>query len=148
MDRSLPLFELKDAQGRLRGTLPVWQRREVLLAVLHGARCPPCTALLAQLTARAAALRDDEVEVLCVLPEGARREGALSDPTGRTVHTLLAALGAQDGEARLAVASRFGALYAALDAHADGALVQALEWVDLAQRQCGECQAPLAWDGA
>ena len=81
-----------------------------------------------------------------MVPEGARLEGALRDTTGRTVHVLLEALDAKHGEARLAVASRFGTLYAALDAHAPDALAQALDWVDLAQRQYGECQAPLAWD--
>jgi hypothetical protein len=146
MQPSLPLFELKDAQGRLRGTLPVWQRREVLLAVLHGEPCAACVRLQAQLAARERSLREDEVEVLCVVPGGTRLEGALSDPTGRTVHGLLEALGARAGEARLAVASRFAKLYAVMDAHADGALGEALGWVDLAQRQCGECQPPLDWD--
>lgn len=146
MDRSLPLFELKDAEGRPRGTLPAWQRREVLLAVLHGEGCEPCGRLSAGLQARAEALARDEVQVLVVVPEGARLVGALRDPTGRVVHALLAALGARDGEARLAVANRFGQLYAALDAHAEGVLEEGLGWLDLAQRQCGECQAPLDWD--
>jgi len=47
------------------------------------------------------------------------------------------------------VANRFGLLYAALDIHGgptEAVLHEALEWVDLAQRQCGECFAPLDWD--
>ena len=40
-------------------------------------------------------------------------------------------------------------LYAALDIHGgptEAVLREALEWLDLAQRQCGECFAPLARD--
>ena len=57
MERTLPLFELGDAQGRPRGTRAAWQRREVLLAVLHDERCDACVRLNAALLARSAALR-------------------------------------------------------------------------------------------
>jgi hypothetical protein len=45
--------------------------------------------------------------------------------------------------------TRFGKLYAVVDIHSDSTeavLNEALEWMDLAQRQCGECSAPLDWD--
>ncbi len=145
----VPLFELKMEDGRPRGTLAAWQRRDMLVALLHPG-CDACQALHRVLQERAPALRTQEAEVMTVMPQGRAGEpvppGALVDVEGRVARALADVFG---GEGRLGVASRFGGLHAVLDIHSGSTqrvLDEALEWLDLAQRQCGECQAPLAWD--
>ena len=62
---------------------------------------------------------------------------------------LSEALELKPDAAVLVVANRFSKLYAVLDIHSESTaavLKEALEWLQLAQLQCGECQAPLAWD--
>ncbi|MCP3142622.1 thioredoxin domain-containing protein [Pyxidicoccus xibeiensis] len=145
----VPLFRLEAASGPPRGTLDAWQRRDMLVALLHPG-CDVCQALHRALQERAPGLRKEEAEVMTVVPPG--REGvpvppgALVDVEGRVSYALAEVFG---GQGRLGVASRFGGLYAAVDLHSgtpQRVLDEALAWLDLAQRQCGECQAPLAWD--
>ncbi|HLL03303.1 MAG TPA: hypothetical protein VK539_22160 [Myxococcaceae bacterium] len=150
--REVPLFQLPVPEGPPRGTRDAWQRRDMLVALLHPG-CDICHALHRQLMARAPGWRQEELEVFCVVPPGRPGEplppGALQDSEGRVSRELAHALGASPGAAVLAVANRFGLLYAALDIHGgptEAVLHEALEWVDLAQRQCGECFAPLDWD--
>lgn len=145
----VPLFELTAEDGRPRGTLGAWQRRDMLVALLHPG-CDVCQALHRALQERAPDLRTQEAEVISVVPQGRAGgpvpPGALVDAEGRAARALADVLG---GEGRLGVASRFGGLYASVDLHSGApqrVLDEALEWLDLAQRQCGECQAPLAWD--
>ncbi|MBZ4422800.1 hypothetical protein [Myxococcus sp. RHSTA-1-4] len=145
----VPLFRLEAADGHPRGTLDAWQRRDMLVALLHPG-CGVCQALHRALQERAPGLRAEEAEVMAVVPQGRASEpappGALVDVEGRVSLALAEVLG---GEGRLGVASRFGGLYAAVDIHSgttQHVLDEALEWLDLVQRQCGECQAPLAWD--
>jgi hypothetical protein len=148
----VPLFQLPVPGGSPRGTLDAWQRRDMLVALLHPG-CDICHALHRSLLARAPQLRQEEIELLSVVPSGQPGEplppGTLEDAEGRVSRELAQALGASPGSARLGVANRFGKLYAALDIHGgatDAVLREALEWMDLAQRQCGECFAPLDWD--
>jgi hypothetical protein len=145
----VPLFELAAENGRPRGTLAAWQRRDMLVALLHPG-CDVCQALHRALQERAPGLRTQEAEVMTVVPQGRAGEqvppGALVDAEGRASRALSDVFG---GEGRLGVANRFGRLYTVVDIHAGATqrvLDEALEWLDLAQRQCGECQAPLAWD--
>jgi hypothetical protein len=143
----VPLFELKAEDGRPSGTLAAWQRRDMLVALLHPG-CDVCHALHRSLQEHAPGLRTQEAEVMTVVPQGRdpAPPGALVDAEGRASRALAEAFG---GEGRLGVASRFGGLYAVVDIHSGATrrvLDEALEWLDLAQRQCGECQAPLAWD--
>ncbi|NMO22129.1 hypothetical protein HPC49_36155 [Pyxidicoccus fallax] len=145
----VPLFRLEAEGGGPRGTLDAWQRRDMLVALLHPG-CDVCQALHRILQERAPGLRTGEAEVMAVVPQGAAGvqvpPGALVDVEGRVSRSLAEAFG---GEGRLGIASRFGGLYAAVDIHSgptQRVLDEALEWLDLAQRQCGECQAPLAWD--
>jgi hypothetical protein len=148
----IPLFQLPAPGGRALGTLDAWQRHDMLVALLHPG-CDVCQALHRALLARAPEWRREEMEVFSVVPPGRPGEpvppGALEDTEGRVSGELARALGAAPGAARLAVANRFGKLYAAVDIHSgptEAVLREALEWMDLAQRQCGECFAPLDWD--
>ncbi|WP_224244956.1 thioredoxin domain-containing protein [Hyalangium gracile] len=148
----VPLFQLPVPGGQPRGTLDAWQRREMLVALLHPG-CDICQALHRSLMERAPRLRQEEVDVFSIVPSGQQGEplppGALGDAEGRISRELAQAIGAAPGEARLAVANRFGMLYATVNIHSGptkAVLQDALEWLDLAQRQCGECFAPLDWD--
>jgi hypothetical protein len=124
-----------------------------MLVALQHPGCDICHALHRMLMARAPGWRSQEIEVFSVVPPGRPGEplppGALQDSEGRVSQELAQALGASPGAAVLAVANRFGMLYAVLDIHGgptEAVLHEALEWMDLAQRQCGECFAPLDWD--
>ena len=145
----IPLFQLDAPDGRRRGTLDAWQRREMLVALLHPG-CDVCQALHRTLAARAPELSRDEVEFLSVVrPGGPVLPGALVDTEGRVARSLSEALGLKPDAAVLAVGNRFSKLYAVVDVHSKpmaAVLDEALEWLRLAQLQCGECQAPLAWD--
>jgi len=148
----IPLFQLDAPDGRRRGTLDAWQRREMLVALLHPG-CDVCQALHRTLAARAPEWRKEEVDVFSVVrpgqPEAPVPPGALVDADGRVTRTLSEALGLKPDAAVLAVGNRFSRLYAVVDLHAGptaAVLKEAQEWLQLAQYQCGECQAPLAWD--
>jgi len=148
----VPLFQLPAPDGPPRGTLDAWQRREMLVALMHPG-CDICHALHRMLMSRAPGWRQQEIDVFSVVPPGRPGEplppGALQDSEGRVSRELAQELGASPGAAVLAVANRFGMLYAVLDIHGgptEAVLREALEWLDLAQRQCGECSAPLDWD--
>lgn len=148
---SIPLFELEAEDGRPRGPLEAWQRREMVVALLH-ANCEACQVLQRELVARAPRWHQEEVELFTVGMAGRPGEpllpGALADPGGVVTRRLAESFGRVPGTAVLAVANRFGELYRVLEVHGrptEAVLAEALEWVDLAQRQCGECSAPL-WD--
>ncbi|MBN1208392.1 MAG: hypothetical protein JXB05_26260 [Myxococcaceae bacterium] len=148
----VPLFQLPVPGEHPRGTLDAWQRRDMLVALMHPG-CDICQALHRALMARAPRWRSEEIEVFSVVPPGQPEEplplGALQDSEGRISRELAQALGASPEAALLAVANRFGKLYAVLNIHGgptEEVLREALEWMDLAQRQCGECFAPLDWD--
>jgi hypothetical protein len=150
--RDIPLFQLPTEDGSRRGTRDAWQRREMVVALLH-ANCEACQGLHRELLARAPEWHRDEVELFTVMMPGRPGEpplpGALRDDAEGTVTWRLAeAFGRVPGTATVAVANRFGELYGLVDVHGRPAaqvLAEALEWVDLAQRQCGECSAPL-WE--
>jgi hypothetical protein len=148
---NIPLFQLESEDGHRRGPRDAWQRREMLVALLH-ANCDACQGLHRELVARAPEWRKDEVEAFSVMMPGRSGEpllpGALGDPEGRVTWKLAECFGHVPGTAVLAVANRFGELYGVVGVHGrptPQVLAEALEWLDLAQRQCGECFAPL-WD--
>ncbi len=149
--RDIPLFQLEAEEGHRRGTRDAWQRREMLVALLH-ANCDACQGLQRELLARAPGWHRDEVEVFTVMMPGRPGEpplpGGLKDPEGTVTWKLSEAFGCVPGTATLAVANRFGELYGRVAVHGrptSEVLAEALEWLDLAQRQCGECSAPL-WE--
>lgn len=137
----VPLFQLEGADGRRYGTEDLWQRKEMLVALLHGEACARCRELRGLLAAREDEWRSQGLGLVLVelAPEG--EEDSVS---GR----LARAFGVRPGEASLGVVDRFGEVYASLEAHARPAhevLAEALEWVDFIQRQCPECFAPVDW---
>jgi hypothetical protein len=149
--RDIPLFLLEAEDGTRHGTREAWQRREMLVALLH-ANCDGCQALHRELQARAPGWHREEVALIAVMMPGRPGEpllpGALKDPEGTVAWKLAETFGRVPGAATLAVANRFGELYGVVDVHGrptEEVLAEALEWLDLAQRQCGECSAPL-WD--
>jgi hypothetical protein len=149
--RDIPLFLLEAEDGTPHGTREAWQRREMLVALLH-ANCDGCQALHRELQARAPGWHREEVALIPVMMPGRTGEpllpGALKDPEGAVAWKLAERFGRVPGTATLAVANRFGELYGVVDVHGRPTaevLAEALEWLDLAQRQCGECSAPL-WD--
>jgi len=148
----IPLFLLEDEDGRRRGTREAWQRREMVVALLHG-NCEECQGLHRELLARAPGLHREEAEVFSVVMPGRPGEpllpGALRDePEGTVAWKLAERTGRVPGTALVVVANRFAELYGVVDVHGQPparVLAEALEWLDLAQRQCGECFVPL-WD--
>ncbi len=149
--RDIPLFLLEAEDGTAHGTREAWQRREMLVALLH-ANCEGCQALHRELQARVPGWHREEVALFTVMMPGRPGEpllpGALKDTEGTVAWKLAEAYGRVPGTATLAVANRFGELYGVVDVHGRPTaevLTEALEWLDLAQRQCGECSAPL-WD--
>jgi hypothetical protein len=149
--RDIPLFLLEAEDGTAHGTREAWQRREMLVALLH-ANCDGCQALHRELQARVPGWHREEVALFTVMMPGRSGEpllpGALEDTEGTVAWKLAEAYGRVPGTATLAVANRFGELYGVVDVHGRPTaevLTEALEWLDLAQRQCGECSAPL-WE--
>ncbi len=149
--RDIPLFQLETENGPPRGTRDAWQRREMLVTLLH-TNCDACQALHRELVARAPGWSREDLEVFMVVMPGRPGEpllpGALVDREGRVTRKLAECFGRVPGTAVLAVANRYGELFQVLDVHArppEEVLTDALEWWDFAQRQCGECSAPL-WD--
>ena len=150
--RDIPLFQLATEDGHERGTRKAWQRREMVVALLH-ANCEDCQRLHAELEALAPGWHQEEVEAFTVMMPGQPGEpvlpGALKDDEQGTVTWKLSECFARvPGTAVVAVANRFGELYGVVDVHGQPTaqvLAEALEWLDLAQRQCGECSAPL-WE--
>ncbi|WP_309891636.1 hypothetical protein [Archangium sp.] len=149
--RDIPLFLLEAEDGTAHGTREAWQRREMLVALLH-ANCEGCQALHRELQARGPGWNREEVALFTVMMPGRPGEpllpGALKDTEGTVAWKLAEAYGRVLGTATLAVANRFGELYGVVEVHGRPTaevLAEALEWLDLAQRQCGECSAPL-WE--
>ncbi len=137
----VPLFQLEGADGRRYGTEDLWQRKEMLVALLHGEACARCRELRELLAAGEDEWRRQGLGLVLVelAPEG--EEAPVSVRLAR-------AFGVRVGEASLGVVDRFGEVYASLEAHARPArevLTEALEWVDFIQRQCPECFAPVDW---
>ena len=123
----LPLFTESG-----EGTEPLWQRKDMLVGLLHPG-CPTCEAIASELRARRPKLWLQEVGTV-VAPWGSAAGGKLSS-----------ALGIAPGEARLIVADRFLKPWRLIDAHREDALDESLAWMDYAQSRCGECSAPLDW---
>jgi peroxiredoxin len=130
----LPQFQLPAAGGRMIRLWDYKQRRQVVLLALHGLDCADCQKLLASFAGRYADFREQETEILALLPmapEALEHWQAqldlpfplLADATGKT----LARLGAWDGALQavlptVLVADRYGALYSRYTAASEGDL--------------------------
>lgn len=148
----VPLFQLPDEEGRTFGTQDLWQRKDMLLALVHPEGCEPCHRMLAQLKERAGELHASEIELVVVTMRGEPQhlEGlrVLSDREGRIEQALAEHGSFRPGEARLLAADRFSRLYGSEDIHAgdpESVLVSALDWLEFAQSRCEECGGYLEW---
>lgn len=141
----MPLFELAD-----RGTLQLWQHRDMLVAVLHGDECAPCRALRAAFREREESWYRGHVGVV-VVPL-ADPEKPRDDQLARVSDALfesLAPFGVALGEPCIAVSDRYGRIFSAVKAHAATTaevIRDALEWIDFIQEQCDECGVPIDWE--
>ncbi|HLM46727.1 MAG TPA: hypothetical protein VK458_22845, partial [Myxococcaceae bacterium] len=105
--RDIPLFLLEAEDGTAHGTREAWQRREMLVALLH-ANCEGCQALHRELQARVPGWHREEVALFTVMMPGRPGEpllpGALKDTEGTVAWKLAEAYGRVPGTATLAVA--------------------------------------------
>jgi hypothetical protein len=111
--------------------LPAWQRKEMVIALLHTG-CDTCTQVRHRLEKREAILGDPEVFVL-LLDDRAPAE---------VQEKLRAAANASKDQAFIALGNRFLERYAVLDAHsmpADELLDETREWVEVMAQRCAEC---------
>lgn len=148
----VPLFQLSDERGDAWGTRDLWQRRDMLLALVHPEGCEPCHRLLELLRARGAGLHAEEIELVIVSMRGTPHHldglRVLPDREGRIARALAEHGGFEPGQARLLAADRFGRLYGTEDIHAgdpESVLVSALDWLEFAQSRCEECGGYLEW---
>lgn len=141
---SVPIFRLIDDDGRESGTDSLWQKQEMVVAVLDSDGCAACREV-----ERALRDADDagdwsrEHAGLVVLPL------TDTDSVARITDLMFAELaprGVARGTPTVAIADRFGRICAAIDVHeTDPAQVlrEAHAWIDFAQEQCDECGVPL-----
>ncbi|MFN7131264.1 MAG: hypothetical protein ACK4N5_04230 [Myxococcales bacterium] len=141
--RILPDFTLHAGHSHVRFD-DLLQRREVVLALLHGEACREC-ASFAQALRDAAWARE---ALVLVVGEGAGAEGiGLQDTDGAVSRKLRAVASVPIGEACLLIADRFGVLYAALPVHGEPqgrTLDEASTWLGFIQEQCPECGVPVS----
>ena len=141
---SVPIFRMTDDTGRDIGTERLWQKHEMLIALLGGEGCTACEELERALCADA----EDGTwpswnTGLVLLPIDGGGD------TARIVDSLFEALAPLDvapGTPTIAIADRFGRLCAAIDVHdanVDEVLREARAWIDVVQEQCEECGVPL-----
>lgn len=130
-------FRLRDQRGRPLGAADLWQRREMVLALLHPPGCAPCDALERELDARADRLSSEIAGALVVRPG--------NGPLPRLVdeeHAVWRELGLPPDAAALVTADRYGRVLGARDPHLGdpaGLADEALSLVEYAQMQCPEC---------
>jgi hypothetical protein len=149
--KEMPLFRLAD-QGRGRyGTLDLWQRSEMVVALVHGSSCEHCLEVLRHLAAEGERLHRDQTEVLVLstseLPQ-LEVLHVLVDDTGETIRRLEEAVGLPRGTPALLAADRFARMYGAEQIHLgtpDEVVARTLAWIDFAQSLCEECATPVEW---
>ena len=139
---NLPIFSLLDDAGRDVGTERLWQKHEMLVALLDTESCVVCEALEEALCAD-----DDEWSRqnagLVLLPIGA--DGGQLAHLVDLVYETLEPIGVVRGDPVVVVADRFGRVGAAIDVHADvdEVMREAHAWIDFVQEQCEECGVPI-----
>lgn len=128
----IPLFVTNTAAGRPVGSQLAWQRKDMVIFLLHG-DCPGCAQVAARLRSPPPELRDPELAVMTLLD---------SEQDAALMTRLRQVAGASGDRALVLIADRFLELFAALEVHgpsADQLLEDAAAWADAVQRQCGEC---------
>lgn len=137
MEREVPLFEARDANGGWAGTRTAWQRRDLLVVVPHEG-CARCEAVLSALER---AGHPQDVAVYVIRPQ-ASRPGELGDPERTLSAMLRKAGGAKEDQAVALVADRYAQLYAAVDLHqgeVEASAKDIEDWVLAAGKACSEC---------
>lgn len=136
----VPLLDLVTTDGKPAPWKEIWQRKNLLL-LLGEAGCEECLSVLEGWIPR---LQEEEAAAVAIFPVPPERtpEGAvyLLDPEGR----MAAFLGVPQGTA--VAADRYFAVQAVESIHALGAksvTEDTLSWIDLAERVCDECGAPV-----
>ncbi|MBX5481249.1 MAG: hypothetical protein IRZ16_05275 [Myxococcaceae bacterium] len=127
----MPRAEIPLIDGPVRAA---WQRRDLVIGLLHDERCPPCAAARRLLRTRAG-LPDDPELALAVFTRGAPEDAHVVERLGRAAQL-------PDDVAAILIADRFLELYATLDVHAIApeALGQEVgAWAEAVLLQCGEC---------
>ncbi|MDB4954933.1 MAG: hypothetical protein JWO36_2502 [Myxococcales bacterium] len=144
-DYSLPIFQLKDAEDRDWGTDRLWQRQDMLAAILHDADCTTCNAVEHALRAEQPAWEEQHVGLVLVHVPSTPSDDEIS----RNVLEVLKHLGAT--APCLVIADRYGRIAAVLNVHAmelDQIMREAREWMDFVQEQCDECGVPVEWENS
>ena len=145
--RMLSSFTLPDCDGRAVSLWNYLQRLNVVLFFHHGANCGHCRDVLHELSANAAAYRDEEAIVLAIGPDHPplTRQLAnavacpfplLSDPAGHAIARQNLDVPA------LLVSDRFGEIWAAWDGGNQHLLPDGREikrWLEFVELQCPEC---------
>jgi hypothetical protein len=129
--RRIPPFVVSD-QGEEIGPGAWWQRREMVVALLH-ATCVICDRLRERLASHSGALREREAEQVTLSMDGSIGR----DLAPRVAH----ALGLEQGVAFAVVADRYGEAFAAVPVHGadtDAVLSEIDAWLDHIQQQCPE----------
>jgi hypothetical protein len=133
--RRVPLFLVRD-DGAESGPAVWWQRREMVVALLHAA-CATCDRFRERLDSRAAALRARAADQVQLLLDGPARRASHAD----LAEDVTGSLGLEPGVALAVVADRYGEAFAAVPVHGDDAervLDEIEAWLDHVQQQCPE----------
>lgn len=127
----VPLFLVR-VQGAESGPAAWWQRREMVVALVHAA-CAACDRFRERLASRDPVLRARGAGQVALELDGA----GFRELAQRVVDTL----GLEPGVAFAVVADRYGEALVALPVHgadADGVLGEIEAWLDHIQQQCPE----------
>ena len=150
--RPAPAFRLASAEGRLIALSDYRGRANLVLFFAHSAECPACRAALESFIARQADYRQQEAEVVIVLPtpeEAAALRSKLAlpfpllaDPDGATRQAYARLLNSTgEGDAMLFVLDRYGAPFvAAIAGEPDDPMLhgEILDWLAFIEMQCPE----------
>lgn len=126
--RRVPLFLVGDP-GAENGPAAWWQRREMVVALIHAA-CATCEQLRRRLASRDPALRARDAGQVALELHGSGSPGL--------AQRVLDSLGLEPGVAFAVVADRYGEAFAAVPVHgaeADAVLAEIEAWLDHIQQQ-------------
>lgn len=147
--RLLPEFELPSTEGSMVSIDQYLQRRELLIALLHGGDCEDCQRFAQGLAEKGDLRGAVALAIFDRAPEKSVQASDvhwLIDETGDVSRKLRAVASVPVGAASLLASDRFGVLYAAQPIHGQEsgrALEEALGWIDFIQMQCPECGVPV-----
>lgn len=138
----VPLLDLRTVDGAPAPWNDIWQKRNLLL-LLADRDCESCNRVLERWLPHLSAQHATAVAIYRERPERVP-EGVIGllDPEGR----MAAALKVPEDTATAVAADRYFSVQAIEPVHELGAREVAkdtVEWIDLAERRCDECGAPV-----